>query len=140
MAREIKQVKLISLQPAEMTDATHPAAYAAVADSSGDTVHNVADASEITATITVHTEPTGTSPVLDAKLQESNDGTNFADVAGAAISQLTGGSQSGTVTIKVPGPAVTDAKTFARDVRVMVAIGGSDTPTYSLTVNLYAKE
>ncbi len=140
MAREIKAVRAVSIQPATQTDTTHPAAYAAVADGSGDTVHDVGDASELTATITVHTEPTGTSPTLDVKLQESNDEDNWVDLDGAAISQLTGGSQASTVSIKVPGPAVTDAKTFARYVRIMAAVGGSDTPTYSATYYLYPKE
>lgn len=142
MTRTIKQPLLVSAAPATQDDTTHPVAYAVVADASGVEIHDVGDASEMTLTVTVHQAPDGTSPTLDAKLQESNEKVGWADVAGASITQFSGtaADQPGTETAKVPGPAVTDARTFARYVRVMAKVGGSSTPTYTVTYYLYAKE
>lgn len=136
MARNILSPILSSESPTTQTDATH-GSYTVVNDASSVNIHDVGDANQLTLTVTVHQSPSGTSPTLDAKLQESNDKTNWADVAGAAITQMTA---LGTNTAKVPGSAATDAVTFARYVRIVALVGGTSTPTFTATYYLYPKE
>ncbi len=136
MARDILAPILSSDAPATQTDATH-GSYTVVNDAGGVNIRDVGNASQLTLTVTVHQAPSGTSPTLDAKLQESNDQSNWSDIAGAAITQMTA---VGTNTAKVPGSAATDAVTFARYVRIVALVGGSSTPTFTVTYYLYPKE
>jgi hypothetical protein len=57
---------------------------------------------------------TGTSPTLDVKIQESDDGTTFTDISGAAFAQM---SATGNQTLVF--------KTGKRYVRAVATLGGS---------------
>lgn len=122
--------------PSALGQSAYPSTYAQLGE-----IQTVNDASELTVHITVHSEPTGTSPTLDAKLQDSADGVNFSDIPGATVTQFSGGTQSGTKAIRIPGPGTSDAKTFSKFVRCMIAIGGTGSPNYSaVSAYFYKKE
>ncbi|MCJ7506350.1 hypothetical protein MUP05_07790 [Candidatus Bathyarchaeota archaeon] len=74
------------------------------------------------------TAKVGTSPTLDIKFQGSHDGTNFADL-GDAFTQIT---TEGTYLKKL-------AANFGKHVRAVCTIGGSDTPTFTFSLNVVAK-
>jgi hypothetical protein len=72
--------------------------------------------------------PTGTTPTLDMKLQDSIDGYTWYDLV--AFTQVT--TVAASQIIRIPGPGTSDPKTFARCLRVMGKVGGT-TPSYTLT-------
>ena len=74
------------------------------------------------------TAKAGTSPTLDIKFQGSHDGTNFADL-GDAFTQIT---TEGTYVKKL-------ASNFGKFVRAVATIGGSDTPTFTFSLQVVAK-
>jgi len=74
------------------------------------------------------TAKAGTSPTLDIKFQGSHDGTNFADL-GDAFTQIT---TEGTYVKKL-------AANFGKFVRAVATIGGSDTPTFTFSLQVVAK-
>jgi hypothetical protein len=72
----------------------------------------------------------GTTPTLDGKLQDSDDGVSgFADVAGIAVAQVTAGPSSQKLTFKK-----SQCKRF---VRWVDTVGGT-TPVYARSVQLFA--
>jgi hypothetical protein len=81
--------------------------------------------------IWVHAEdaPTGTSPTLDIKLQYKipREDADWVDIASASITQLTGGSSyPATDVINVSGDDL-----MADEYRLVLTIGGTDTPTFT---------
>lgn len=73
---------------------------------------------------------TGTNPTLDVKLQSSPDKTAVADIASGAVAQLTTSTESGL--IAVDGG-------LGEYIRPYYTIGGTDTPTFPVTVWLTLK-
>jgi hypothetical protein len=69
---------------------------------------------------------TGTSPTLDAKLQESTDNATFTDLAGSnvAITTITTGSQTKTLEVRA-------GQLTKRYARVAFTIGGT-TPNFTM--------
>lgn len=126
------QISIVTIgnSPNEITQTSHPTTYALLGTA---TYVEFPTARDGVMHVTVHQQPTGTSPTLDVKLQDSADGANFADISGAAIAQFTGGSQQTTKRVAVPAQ-------IGRYVRCMAAIGGTSTPAYTVTVKLTMKE
>ena len=71
---------------------------------------------------------TGTTPTLDVKLQHSDDNSTFADVTGAAFTQVT--SDGGTAGAQVMKVNVSDLKRY---LRVIGTIAGT-TPSFDFGV------
>lgn len=75
---------------------------------------------------------TGTTPTLDAKLQDSDDGsTGWADVSGATFTQVVGAAAQQKI--------VVDANAAKRYVRVAYTIGGT-TPSFTFSVNALGRK
>jgi len=74
------------------------------------------------------TAKAGTNPTLDIKFQGSHDGTNFADL-GDTFTQIT---NTGTYLKKL-------AANFGKYVRAVCTIGGTETPTFTFSLNVVAK-
>jgi hypothetical protein len=71
---------------------------------------------------------TPTTIALDAKLQDSADGSSgWADISGAAITQLTTASSSGKVAVSLSG-----SKRYIRVVEVLAFTGGTS-PTLGVS-------
>ena len=68
----------------------------------------------------------GTTPTLDAKIQDSADNSAFADIPGKVFTQVTDAGLS----IQILG---IDTRTVKRYIRVALTIGGT-TPTFGLAV------
>lgn len=76
---------------------------------------------------------TGTTPTLDVKLQDSADGsTGWADVTGAAFTQVTNATASAQV-LKFNASAV------RRYIRAVATIGGT-TPSFACAVSFIGKK
>jgi hypothetical protein len=76
---------------------------------------------------------TGTNPTLDVKLQDSADGsTGWADVTGAAFSQVTNAAASAQV-VKFNASAV------QRYIRAVATVGGT-TPSFTCGVSFVGKK
>ena len=118
---------VIGAQP-ESFNATAETVYAVV----GEAFYDVGQYEVLTLHAIVHTQPSGTSPTLDVKLQDSPDKTNWADISGAAVAQFTGGTQSGCNRASVTS--------FGRWVRVMKKCGGTGTIGYSYSVFVSPRE
>src|SRR3954463_2753071 len=74
------------------------------------------------------TAVSGTSPTLDVKLQESDlPGSGFADVTGAALTQVTAAGQQ----------RLGYAQTTKAYVRLVGTVGGSATPTVTATASIF---
>jgi hypothetical protein len=71
---------------------------------------------------------TGTTPTLDVKLQHSDDNSTFADVTGAAFTQVT--SDAGTAGVQVMRVNVSDLRRY---LRVIGTIAGT-TPSFDFGV------
>ena len=71
----------------------------------------------------------GTSPTLDAKVQESSDNSTYTDVTGATMTQLTA---SGVGTIL----CIVHTKQY---LRVVATVGGSSTPTVYASAVLFGQ-
>ena len=70
---------------------------------------------------------TGTTPTLDVKLQDSDDGsTGWADVSGATFTQVAGVAAQQKITV--------DTNAMKRYVRAAYTIGGT-TPSFTFSVN-----
>ena len=67
----------------------------------------------------------GTTPTLDAKIQDSADNSAFADIPGKVFGQVTGIASIQSLAI--------DTRTVKRYIRVALTIGGT-TPTFGLAV------
>ena len=88
----------------------------------------VYEANCLVAWLTVSAKSAGATS-LDVKLQDSVDGTNFADVPGGSFSQVTGATSSQRLTVlAVPG----------RYFQVVGTVGGSSTPTFTYHVETMA--
>jgi len=68
----------------------------------------------------------GTTPTLDAKIQDSADNSTFADVLGKVFTQVTGASAS------IQSLAI-DTRAVRRYIRAVIAIAGTS-PTFGLAV------
>ena len=68
----------------------------------------------------------GTTPTLDAKIQDSADNFAFADIPGKVFTQVTDAGLS----IQILG---IDTRTVKRYIRVALTIGGT-TPTFGLAI------
>lgn len=73
----------------------------------------------------------GTNPTLDIKLQYSSDGVTFID-SGEKFDQLTTGSDGRTFFKKFSGG-------FGKFVRFRILLGGTASPTYTVTLKLSVK-
>lgn len=73
--------------------------------------------------------PTGTTPTLSGKIQDSADNASFADVAGYTFAQATG---AGSASIQV------DTRAVRRYIRYVGTIGGT-TPSFPMAVSVYGK-
>jgi len=67
----------------------------------------------------------GTSPTLDVKIQDSEDGSSYADVSGAVFAQVT--TTASTQSIRL------DTRRIRRLVRVVGTIGGTS-PSFNFAV------
>lgn len=74
----------------------------------------------------------GTSPTLDVKVQDSDDNSTFADIAGAVFTQVTGAGASN----QAIGVGLNAARRY---VRAVATIGGTS-PSFSCGVWLLAKK
>jgi hypothetical protein len=72
----------------------------------------------------------GTTPTLDVKIQESDDGTTWTD-SGVAFTQVTSGSSFQVL--------VATAEKFKRYIRAVDTVGGTN-PSFGRSVNLVAKK
>ena len=68
----------------------------------------------------------GTTPTLDAKIQDSADNSAFADIPGKVFGQVTDAGMS----IQILG---IDTRTVKRYIRVALTIGGTS-PTFGLAI------
>jgi hypothetical protein len=75
------------------------------------------------------TAVSGTSPTLDSKIQDSADDSAWADLSGAAFTQIT----AANVSQRLEGAATATVRRYTREVHT---IGGSDTPTVTAAVAL----
>ena len=76
---------------------------------------------------------TGTTPTLDVKLQDSADGsTGWADIAGAAFTQVTNAAPSAQA-VKF------NASAARRHIRAVATVGGT-TPSFACAVSLVGKK
>jgi hypothetical protein len=73
---------------------------------------------------------TGTTPTLDVKLQDSADNSSFADVSGAAFTQVTGAASFQTIDV--------DLSAIRRYVRVVDTVSGT-TPSFARSVSLVGR-
>ncbi len=71
----------------------------------------------------------GTTPTLDIKLQDSADNSTFADISGAAFTQVTDASSSAAVLQKIS----LNVDACARYVRAVKDIGGTSSPAFDVT-------
>lgn len=96
----------------------------------GNSVANPSSNGEVIAMFVNVTAASGTAPTIVVKIQDSADGTNFADVPSLTTSTITG---TGLVRIAVPtvGLKLSD---FARAVWTIGGTGPSFTFTVSITV------
>jgi len=69
----------------------------------------------------------GTSPTLDVKIQESDDGSTWSDVSGATFTQITAANQLATLRVNL-------AIGRKRYLRIYSTIGGTDTPKVATAV------
>lgn len=67
----------------------------------------------------------GTAPTLDVKLQDSDDGTTFADISGAAFTQVTASASTQAITLNI------DA--VKRYIRGVTTITGTS-PTFDMAL------
>src|SRR4051812_14786766 len=74
------------------------------------------------------TAQSGTSPTLDVKVQDSDDGTTFADLTNIALTQITGA--------QVPVSRLAFGHSAKKYVRLVGTVGGSATPTITATVSI----
>lgn len=70
---------------------------------------------------------TGTNPTMDVKIQDSADNSTFADVSGAAFTQVTNAAAS------VQKMSLNKDE-LKRYIRVVKTIGGTSTPTFLMSV------
>jgi hypothetical protein len=68
----------------------------------------------------------GTTPTLDVKLQDSDDDSTYADVAGATFTQVTDAGTLAAVLHKI----TVNASALKRYVRAVADIGGTDSPAF----------
>ena len=71
------------------------------------------------------TAVSGTSPTLDASLEQSADGASWSAITGSSVTQLT-----------AAGNRVAAASVTANYVRVAYTVGGSASPTATFTATL----
>jgi hypothetical protein len=72
----------------------------------------------------------GTTPTLDVKLQSSADNsTGWADISGAAFTQVTDAGSSAAVLEKI----AVNVDACERYVRAVKTVGGTDTPAFDVT-------
>lgn len=75
----------------------------------------------------------GATPTLDVKIQDSADGsTGWADVSGAAFTQVTTGQSSQRI--------VVDSNACKKFIRDVGTIGGTSTPSYIWSANLIGRK
>jgi hypothetical protein len=129
MARASLPTLNVTAQPKTTDGSTAPTAWA---NALTEDYYDLANGSGFTAFCTVHTTPTGTTPTLDLKLQHSPDGTNWDDLDGSAFTQITTAT---TESVSVPGPGTSDAKTFARYVRIVEQFNNADN-VFSYTIKI----
>jgi hypothetical protein len=110
--------------PSSPKQVYQPFASAARTASANSSAQDVGNADTLVLYLSV-TAGTGTSPTLDVKMQDSPDGgTTWFDIAGTAVTQVTGSSSS----------QVTSAtRKFAKKLRCLVTIGGT-TPSFTFAV------
>lgn len=75
----------------------------------------------------------GTSPTMDVKIQDSADDSSYADVSGAAFTQVTDVADS------LQGISL-DLDKCRRYVRAVKTIGGTDSPSFVLGCVLIGKK
>lgn len=71
----------------------------------------------------------GTTPTLDVKLQDSADNSTFADIAGAAFTQVTDAGSSAAVLHKI----TVNVGAVKRYIRAVKTIGGTASPAFMTT-------
>lgn len=74
----------------------------------------------------------GSSPTMDVKIQDSSDNSTFADVSGAAFTQVTSSASVQKM--------VLNSDSLARYIRVVKDIGGTSSPEYLMSVKAYGIE
>lgn len=67
----------------------------------------------------------GTSPTLDVKMQDSDDNSTFADISGAAFTQVAGTASTQAITLNIDA-----AKRY---IRAVTTIGGTS-PTFDMAL------
>lgn len=79
----------------------------------------------------------GATTTFDGKLQDSDDGTTYADIPGAAITQLpaTGDNQSPTIDLQLGG-----RKQLKRYIRAVGTVGGTNSVVYGVDCKLGGAE
>lgn len=83
------------------------------------------------------TGKSGTSPTLDAAVQSKFpvSGAEFANVSGKAITQLTGATSLPNVQVIT----LTRADIVSSDLFLLLTIGGTSTPTWTVSVTLLGR-
>jgi hypothetical protein len=129
MARASLATIVATDAPKTTDGSTAPTAYA---NALTEDYYDLYDCSAFTVFCTVHTAPTGTTPTLDLKLQHSPDGVEWDDLDGSAFTQM---NSATTESVSVPGPGTSDAKTFARYIRVVEQFNNADN-VFSYTIKV----
>ncbi len=78
------------------------------------------------------TNTAGSTPTLDVKLQGSNDATNYADITGAAFTQVTTSNSVQAISLRIQ-----EAPLYIRATNV---IGGTSSPAYIYSVTILAPQ
>jgi len=103
----------------------------------GEDTYDMALYDAFTAVCTVHPTPTGTSPTLDIAIQTGNDGTNWGALT--SIAQFTTAAATNYIQVPVDASVGSAPKTFGKYIRFMATVGGTSTPTYSITLSFHPK-
>ncbi len=106
-----------------------PAPVAASATSTGVLVHTGCMEGRIIAVLNAGAATAGTTPTLDAKVVQSDDGSTWSDVAGAAFPQVT---DAAAVVSAIP-LKIGELKAY---LAVEFTLGGTNSPSFPVAVTL----